>query len=217
MNMLRAIQPYRVHLVAGVACCIVVIVSFLLFSSGQSQGEANQTELDPWLTQEEPDTPSEEDVDTEESSVIIVDVKGAVSSPGIYRLEASSRVDDAIRAAGGLTENADPNQLNFAMILFDEMLIYAPEIGEEGELVIAQATQPSKEGQASGDDGPLVNLNTATEKDLETLNGIGPSKSATIIAYREEHGDFQTIEELMNVSGIGEKSFEKLKAEITVK
>ncbi|WP_239421754.1 helix-hairpin-helix domain-containing protein [Bacillus sp. CGMCC 1.16541] len=146
-------------------------------------------------------------------STIIVDVKGAVKVPGVYELEAESRVQDVIMSAGGLLESADSKQINFAMKLQDEMVVYVPI---EGEVTDTPVLTTNVVESHSNDQSKLININTATEQELQTLNGIGPSKAASIVSYREENGLFKSIEELTNVSGIGEKSFEQLKDQVTV-
>ncbi|WYP27905.1 helix-hairpin-helix domain-containing protein [Alkalihalobacillus sp. FSL W8-0930] len=209
------IKTYWIHVVAGFASVLTLTLASILVFVSFSQQDDQQDSLEEWLTGDIAPEDPEEGEDLPESS-IMVDVKGAVIQPGIYELEPQSRVIDAINAAGGLSEDGDANQLNFAMILQDEMQIYAPAEGEEMSGMLSQNIGSASTQQDSQSAGPLVNINTALEAELETLNGVGPSKSASIIAYREENGPFTTIEDLMNVSGIGEKSFEKLKAEITV-
>ena len=142
----------------------------------------------------------------------MVDVKGAVRHPGVYTMEVGNRVIDAINAAGGYLPDADSRLLNHAMKLTDELLIYVPLVGEELldseiSLVLQQNTQ--------NDDG-LVNINTADESLLMTINGIGPAKASAIINYRDEHGPFSSPESIMDVSGIGKKTFEKLEHQIKV-
>ena len=217
MNLHRMLQSYWIHIVAAATSVVAIILSIFLLTGGQSHGGVESASLDDWLTDDPIDSQEEDQEELEEQTFIVVDVKGAVQLPGIYTLDQGSRVDDAIRAAGGLSEKADPNQLNFAMILHDEMLIYAPVEGEEIDDLVVGGSHPATPQQAGGENGGLININNATEQELETLNGIGPSKAASIITYREENGPFLTIEDLMNVSGIGEKSFEKLKTEIMVK
>ncbi|MBM0064287.1 helix-hairpin-helix domain-containing protein [Bacillus gibsonii] len=203
------------HVIAGLASVLTLTLAIVLLFVSFSQQDDHPNSLDEWLQGDELAEEPEDGENTPEPN-IMVDVKGSVVSPGIYELAPQSRVVDAIHAAGGLSEEGDANQLNFAMILQDEMQIYAPAVGEELSATPTQSVVTASNGQENQSDGPLVNINTALETELETLNGVGPSKSASIIAYREEHGPFATIEDLMNVSGIGEKSFEKLKSEITV-
>ncbi|TWT09379.1 competence protein ComEA [Planomicrobium sp. CPCC 101079] len=133
---------------------------------------------------------------------LMVDVKGQVASPGVFKLPVGSRMQDAIEAAGGFLPTADDRAINLAMKVQDEMSVYVPEVGE------AAAPANSSPTAAAGDS--LVNLNTATEEELMTLPGIGPSKAAAIIAYRKDAGSFQKVEDLKEVAGIGDKTFEKL-------
>ncbi|MBB6445958.1 helix-hairpin-helix domain-containing protein [Bacillus benzoevorans] len=152
-----------------------------------------------------------------EPEMIMVDVKGAVVNPGVYEAKPGDRVIDIIHLAGGLLENADKNQINFAMKVTDEMVLYLPQLGEQ---TIENNSETPAIGAAaalgSSDEGK-VNLNTASEEELQTITGIGPSKAAAIIEYRETNGHFQEVEQLMEISGIGEKTFEKLKEEVSVK
>lgn len=146
---------------------------------------------------------------------IMVDVKGEVVSPGVYELTTEDRVIDAIQLAGGYTNEAETNLVNHAQKLQDEMVIYIPKKGEElADLPIEQTVTS---GQASKNSAGKININTADESQLTTLPGIGPSKAQAIIAYREETGSFKNIEDLTNVSGIGDKTFEKLKELIDIK
>ncbi|UOE95629.1 helix-hairpin-helix domain-containing protein [Alkalihalobacillus sp. LMS39] len=139
----------------------------------------------------------------------VVDVKGAVKRPGIYEANKESRVYHLIDLAGGLSESADETKINLAMKIQDEMIIYVPLLGEEVNLTQAMAATGSQQS-GSGN----ININNATAEELQTLSGIGPSKAAAIITYREEHGPFQTPEDLLKVSGIGPKSLEKLREQI---
>ena len=150
--------------------------------------------------------------------IIIVDIKGAVKNPGVYRAEADMRVIDIIDLAGGLSETADADTVNLSQRVADQMVIYIPAVGEETDRPITVAENPLAE-QESGNgvaETEKVDINTADAVLLQTLNGIGEKKAALIIAYREENGSFQTIEDIMEVSGIGEKTFEGLKDLITV-
>lgn len=165
----------------------------------------------------------EEPTKTESNEKVIVDVKGAVKYPGVYELTVNDRVIDAINQAGGYTKNADSSTINHAQKLQDEMVIYVPKKGEDvSEKLQAIQSQPTtisstSSGGTSSSESLKVNINTANETELTTLSGIGPSKAKAIISYREENGPFKTIEDIKNVSGIGEKTFEKLKDSITVK
>ena len=153
-----------------------------------------------------------------EPEIIKVDVKGAVKSPGIFTAQAGDRVIDLISSAGGFTEKADTDKVNFAQIIEDQMVIYVPEIGEEdkGNLENIQVGT-SGDAVTKGPSGGLVNLNTATQEDLQTLTGIGPSKADAILEYRETVGKFKEVDELKQVTGIGDKTFERLRDSISVK
>lgn len=153
----------------------------------------------------------EEVVAEEEVQRIMVDVKGAVNSQGVHELQQGDRVKDAIDLAGGVTEYADEVQINYAQLLEDEMLIYVPKIGEISEQVALTNSTSSNSSSSE-----TVNINKATAEELQQLTGVGPSKAEAIIQYREENGGFKVIEDIQNVTGIGEKSFEKIKDEITV-
>jgi competence protein ComEA len=142
-----------------------------------------------------------------------VDIKGAVINPGVYTVTGEERVIDIIEKAGGLLEDADIVKVNLSQKVMDEMVIYIPKIGEE---VWAAENIPVSSGSQSSGGGGKVNINQADASTLDSLPGIGPSKAAAIIEYRETNGPFQKVEDLMNISGIGEKTFEKLKDQITV-
>ncbi|MCM3650540.1 helix-hairpin-helix domain-containing protein [Metabacillus litoralis] len=143
-----------------------------------------------------------------EEERLVVDLKGAIVQPGVYELEGGARVHELLKMAGGLTSEADELAINLAAPLEDGMVIYIPKKGE-----VTDYSQTSHQEQ---DDGK-VNINVALSEELQTLTGIGPSKAEAIIAYRDENGSFKELEGLLEVSGIGQKSFEKLKDEITIK
>lgn len=157
-----------------------------------------------------------EATDTQREQVT-VDVKGAVTKPGVYTLKASFRVTDAIKAAGGMTEDADAKSVNLAASLSDEEVIYVAS-KDENVSVIGQSDSGAasdKGGKTSQKDGK-INLNTATSEQLQTISGIGAKRAEDIIAYRESHGGFQSVDDLKNVSGIGDKTLEKIRESIYV-
>ncbi len=141
-------------------------------------------------------------------------VSGAVAHPDVYELPCDSIVKDAVEAAGGATGEADLNRINLARRVHDEEQIYVPRKGEENPPV---STSPSSASPSPSDQrGHKVNINAATAEELSTLPGIGPTKAQSIIDYRLANGPFQSIEDIKNVRGIGEATFEKLKDKITV-
>lgn len=137
---------------------------------------------------------------------ITVDISGQVAIPGVYTLEAGARLADLCEAAGGLTSSADLDAINRAGILTDGQKVYIPEQGEN------LSTLPSDAGVAPG----LVNINTANIDELQRIPGVGPVTASRIIEYRDEYGGFGKIEDIKNVSGIGEKTFLKMKPAICV-
>lgn len=149
---------------------------------------------------------------------IKVYITGEVKSPGVIELEENSRIEDAINLAGGITENANLSNVNLAYFLEDGQKIYIPNINdkEDVEYLITENGEEVIETDSKKNSGK-VNINKATLEELETLPGVGESLGNRIIAYRKEQGRFKVIEDLKNVSGIGEKKFESLKEYIEVR
>lgn len=139
-----------------------------------------------------------------------VDVKGEVMRPGLYEVDVDTRVKNVIDLAGGFTELAAEEQINLAQKVMDEMVIYVPKIGEEDQPVITQ------NANMSGNNSDKVNVNNATAEELTKLNGIGPSKAEAIITYREENGPFTEIDDLLQVSGIGEKTLDNIRDNLII-
>lgn len=154
------------------------------------------------------------DTDAQEEE-LVVDVAGAVVHPMVVELGADSRVQDAIDAAGGLTEDADAARVNRAAKLVDGQQIYIPHVGEASD-VHAQAGGSSSGISSGGAGGSLVNINTAGIDELDALSGVGPATAQAIIDEREANGPFASIEDIMRVAGIGEKKYDKLKNSICV-
>jgi len=193
----------------------VVILFYFLQQNGQ-----DETSLISTIPEQQIVEQIEED--TESSDVppsVIVDVKGAVRHPGVYELSAEDRIIDAVQLAGGYLEEAETTFINHAQKLEDEMVIYIPKKGEKlpSDTPGPLQTFPSITTKTKSNEQSKVNINTAGESELMTLPGIGPSKAQAIIQYRDEHGAFKQIEDIKNISGIGEKTFEKLKDSITVR
>lgn len=152
---------------------------------------------------------------------LMVDVKGAVKKPGVYEVKPGMRVVDGIELAGGLTESADRKNINMALQLSDQQVVYIPIKGEikdfDPKHLMGTAGNAGNESLASSSSaGELININTADKNALLTLNGIGDKKADQIISYREEQGGFKTIDDLKQVQGIGDKIFAGLKDSITV-
>lgn len=152
-------------------------------------------------------------VEGDEIETVVVDVGGAVIEPGVVELDAGSRVADAIEAAGGLATDADCTTLNQAQLLQDGQKVYVPK---EGEIDASGALVDSSTQEAGQVATALVNINTATLEELDALPGVGPATAQAIIDDREANGPFASVEDIMRVSGIGEKKYEKLKGSICI-
>ena len=142
-------------------------------------------------------------------------VAGAVAKPGVYDLAGGARVIDAIEAAGGGAPDADLNRLNLAAKVADGQRVLVQRVGEAAPAGSASAGG-SGSGGGSADPSGLVNLNSATQAELEALPGIGPSLAGSIITERERRGGFRSVNELRDVRGIGEKRFADLKDKVTI-
>lgn len=145
---------------------------------------------------------------------VCVDVKGAVRHPGIYYFKRGSRIAEALKAAGGSLPNAEMKAVNLAKELADQQVVYVPVVGEqvpaEGGGVSMANDNQDVEGHSP------INLNTATKEQLCQINGIGDKKADLIIEYRQQHGQFKTVDELTQVTGFGEKTVAKLKDQVSV-
>lgn len=197
----------------------IIIFSLLLFffSFLRSKGEKESIEeIDEFFLEADMENEDVIDqLDEEELSApleIAIDVKGEVKNPGVYFMDEGMRVIDVIEKAGGVLKDAETAAVNFAQLLTDQMVVYIPKVGEELPSIDLLVEEDAKESLVSGG----IDINTAEKAELMSLNGIGEVKAENIISYREENGKFSTIEELKNVSGIGEKTFENLEDEILV-
>ncbi len=169
---------------------IVVVISVLIVIRG------NTDEI----------TPPPVIVEQVQAPQIFVDVTGAVNTPGVYTLTASSRVIDAIKAAGGSAPGADLSTINLARVLADGEQIYVDAAVTNSKGV--RVSSPKRSGP--------ININRATVSDFDSLDGIGPVIAARIVDYRKTHGPFITVEDLQKVSGIGAAKFAQIKSKIRV-
>lgn len=176
------------------------------------------------ISREEANEESETNANSAANETWYVDIKGAIKVPQVVPVTPGMRVHDVVEMAGGVTGEADQSQVNLAQLVTDQMVIYVPKVGEEVSpsteaLVAGSQVTESAVSESSGDatnDGDLVNINTADTTMLQTLSGIGEKRAADIINYRETNGLFETVDDLDQVSGIGEKTMEKLRPLITV-
>ena len=194
----------RLQIVRGAFLIVVGAIGLFVVYSILKRPEASTplltVTLRPMPTPE-PSTPT--------PATISVYASGAVRKPDVYNLPTGSNVKDLIAAAGGATADADLDRINLALRLSDQMQIYVPRKGEA-------VPPPASGGSTPGSTGALVNINTATVEQLDTLPGIGPSLAQAIIDYRAQNGPFKKIEDINNVKGIGDVLFAKIKDKITV-
>ena len=200
---------------AGIACAALIFLNANSEKEESKQSEINWME-DSELKEDKGKEVEEASVEPEVMATVKVDVKGSVQKPGVYEFTMGDRVTDVINKAGGLQDEADSGQVNMAQLVEDEMVIYIPKKGEIVESSMKTGPQNNETGGGS-DTNEKININKATSEELQELPGIGPSKADAIVQKREELGSFQTIEDLKEVTGIGEKTFEKLRESITVK
>ena len=226
----------RPGLLLGVIClmvaCAIALVGGVAVGGGEvyiSRDDASDLEPDRSrsTSSEEAvdDAPSEAEPessrgdgqlsDGSEIQEVVVDVTGAVVAPTVARLPAGSRVDDAVLAAGGYAEDADLSAINRAALLVDGQKVHVPRVGETSAAE-GGGYSFGQDVSAASDGSGLVNINTADAPALDALPGVGPATAEAIIKDREENGPFASIEDIMRVSGIGEKKFENLKDAICV-
>jgi len=193
--------PLQVGL-GGIGLALIVFSALFLWR--QVQKESRVTVI-----------PVEESQEVD-SDQILVHVAGAVEKPGLYQLPGDARVNDALVAAGGLSEDAHrewfAKNVNLAQNVSDGVKLYVPFAGETGSV----SSGGGNNGLVMGSQSGAVNINTASQAELETLPKIGPATAQKIISYREQSGGFKSIEELTKAPGIGEKTLEVLRNQITV-
>lgn len=188
--MKKLFKKYYLYLIGIVGCAIALFVISIYEQPSELAG------FNPVPMTEE-----------KEITYIYVDLKGEVKNPGVYKVVTGSRLFQVVSLAGGITSEADELAINLAIKLSDQQVVYIPNINEDFPLI----TIPTN-GQTS----QLVNINTASIDLLDTLPGIGPTTAQSIITYRSEHGDFLSIEALLDVPGIGEGTLSEIRSLITV-
>ena len=212
--------------IIAIILIILVVIAYYYFYLRDTTEEISNQDLEVNNTQE----------NNQPNETIVVHVSGAVNIEGIVELDSGSRIANAIEKAGGIKENADMTDINLAYLLEDGMKIHIPTKEEteanknnentpaesyvtaaSGGVNSKEATNSTQSSSTSDMSSKKVNINTATQEELDTLPGIGPSIASKIIDYREQNGKFNSIEEIKEVSGIGEAKYEKIKDSITIK
>ena len=203
---------------------LIIVIIFAIYHIYKTNEEKNNSinellEINN-IEQNKTDETTEKNQETQENQKIIIHISGQVKNEGVYELEQESRIIDAINKAGGLTETADTSQLNLAEKIEDGVKIYVPEKGEESVETSNQEGEITKNTQNIVQNketkSKKININTATEEELDTLPGIGQATAQKIIEYRKENGKFSNIEDIKDVSGIGDSKFDKIKDLIEV-
>ena len=209
---LALLKKYKSVVALG-AILVMAIGAFLVL---QQKPEAKTTDF-PTVSTTSISQESTEETSSEspESETILVDVKGAVQSEGVYELPSTARVNDAIEAAGGFSDQADKKSVNLAQKLSDEAVVYVASQGENVS-VVQPATSSPTAGNTGSENTEKINLNTATVADLTTISGIGEKRANDILAYRDSQGGFTSVDDLNNVSGIGDKTLENIRPYVTV-
>lgn len=209
----KYIEKNKKYVIIGLIFCVLIIAIIIV---KQFDTEEKET-LD--LISIEENTENTETVEEEKDYKIVIHITGEVNNEGIIEIKEGGRISDAIEEAGGLTKEADLERVNLAYELEDGQKIYIPnkkdkdieEYVTEGVDDIVLPDELSKAG-----DG-LVNINKASSEELQELDGIGEALAENIIAYRENNGKFKNIEDIKNVSGIGDSKYEKIKDNIKIR
>ena len=203
-----------------IAICIFIVIYYNFFYKEKNIEITNINNFE--ISNAESRTNENKIEDTGET--IKVYITGKVKNPGVYKIKAESRIADVIEAAGGITEDANIEKINLAYILEDGMKIEIPsnkeslnKVEDETTNLITKNTNGVTNSDTNNEKAEnkkitnKVNINTATQTELETLPGIGPSIALRICKYREENGKFKSIEEIKNISGIGSNKYQKIK------
>lgn len=200
------------HRLAFAALAAVAVGAFALW---QLSPASNARPIEPTATSSPRATPRPERTAT--PSPITVYVSGAVARPGLYQLASQARVDDALRAAGGLGEDADTQALNLAARLQDGQRVHVPRLGEPTPTATAGG---QRAGRATSTPTPtleaVININTATAELLDRLPGIGPTIASNIVAYREAYGPFRGVDDLVRFKLLNQTTFTRLRDRLTV-
>lgn len=214
-------------------CRIIVFITVLLFSIYKiidnkildiednvyivSEKEDNEKETTSNSMYKETDNQDKENVKIENGNkkTITVFISGEVKNPGVVTIDTEKRLSDAVNELGGTTENADLNKVNLAIKLKDESHYIIPKVGENLE-DYNNAGLENDVVTNLNDKNNLININTASIQELDNLPGVGQSTANKIVNYREENGKFNSIEDIKNVNGIGEKKYDELKNLISI-
>ena len=188
----------------------LAVIFFWFYGAGGEEPELKDKPVQP---AEELSETAEQSLEGVETGDIFVDIDGAVNKPGVYKVSEGTRLFQVIELAGGLTDDASTQSLNRAEAVYDgqKITVYSSDTGGYSKDDTGGGVSAEK-----GITGGKVNINTADSVTLQTIPGIGPSKAARIIEYRDSQGRFKKIDDIKNVTGIGDMTFENIKGYITV-
>lgn len=189
--MMKLIKEYYIYLI------IIIIAFTIIIMLLPIEDESQELDFNPQQPTDVLDLPD----------YIYIDIKGEVINPGVYKVLKEYRLFQLLSLAGGVTGEADTLAINLSLKLFDQQVIYIPSTADNFPIIIDVTEDPSSN---------IININSASLELLDTLPGIGPSTAQSIIDYRNGEGFFESIEQIMNVSGIGEATFNEIKDFITV-
>ncbi|MBR0426820.1 MAG: helix-hairpin-helix domain-containing protein [Clostridia bacterium] len=241
--MIEFLKQRKIVIIIGIL--VIILVGWKIYDS-KNFDEVNSDEIlasnSKESTKGNAQSNEKEKNEDEEEEMMAVHVTGEVKNPGVVKVKQGSRIEDIIKAAGGLTENADITDVNLAYVVEDGMKIRIPSNddeefnkdrnGEAGNGEESRQEENTKNEYITQDSGKVVivndysnseslssviNINTANENELEELPGIGPSLASRIVEHRNQNGKFKVIEDIKNVTGIGDSKFEKIKNLIKVK
>lgn len=202
----------KLKIIISISLIIIIIVISIIISQIKDN---NYEEIEYSEIIENSETINYE----EKIETIKIHIFGEVKYNGVIELDKGARIDDAVKTAGGLTENADISKVNLAYELLDGQKLYIPAVGEllqsNPKIIASENEEGIIESISLKDE--KININIATQTELETLPGIGPSLAYKIVDYREQNGKFKAIEDLKNVSGIGENKYNQIQGFVKIK
>lgn len=221
-SILSFVKKYKYLILSGIVILMMIVGGVMLYLFNDEKVEEISNEDSVNIMEE---VKNEEKAEEVKEESITVDVKGEVNKPGVYELPIGSRVIDAIKISGGTTNKADTSMLNLSKVLTDENVIIVYNKYNQQSIKYVEkecncdaCINNSNVSSNSSDSktNKKISINTATKEELMNLSGIGESRAIDIINYRNENGLFKSIEDLKQVSGIGDKLFEKIKDQITI-
>ena len=216
------VKKYKYLILSGIIILIMILGSVMVYLFKESESKEIIDEDNINVMEE---VQVEEEKEEVKEKTITIDVKGEVNKPGVYELPVGSRVIDAIKISGGTTTKADTSMLNLSKVLADENVIivynkYSQQsikyVEKECNCDACINNSNVSSGSSENSTSQKISINKATKEELMNLNGIGESRAIDIINYRNANGLFKSIEDLKQVSGIGDKLFEKIKNQITI-